>query len=237
MDLAHSRLLAGTPEEREHFDKLLREHNELQMAERLAAKESQDFARTHPHRQLDLVVDGMGGNTILPHCPKISKKLSGVPYLKMLVTGMLVLSAVTMRFMFAGLYHFPHNEDPIITIIHFTLLNFLLQRRYRPSVLVLHLDNCFKENKNAFMLAYICFLVHQGFFAEVELRYLITGHTHGEIDSLFSNIRKCSWGTVAHTLTEYLQMLQSVYHRLSCSGTFYPLFPVIKSVRPRSLLH
>ncbi|GBG80651.1 hypothetical protein CBR_g31111 [Chara braunii] len=55
-----------------------------------------------------------------------------------------------------------------------------------PIVLYLTLDNTSKENKNKFVLAYLVFLVKMNVFSKVKLNFLLVGHTHDDIDQMFS---------------------------------------------------
>ena len=55
-----------------------------------------------------------------------------------------------------------------------------------PRTLYLQLDNCSGANKNKYMLAYASTLVDLGVFDEVTLSFLMVGHTHEDIDQIFS---------------------------------------------------
>ena len=47
------------------------------------------------------------------------------------------------------------------------------------------MDNCGRENKNRFVLLYLCYLVLRKTFAEVTMNFLQVGHTHNDVDALF----------------------------------------------------
>ena len=55
-----------------------------------------------------------------------------------------------------------------------------------PRTLLLQLDNCGSENKNQYVFAYLSLLVARGVFDMVQLGFLMVGHTHEDIDALFS---------------------------------------------------
>jgi hypothetical protein len=57
-----------------------------------------------------------------------------------------------------------------------------------PKKLYLQLDNCTGSNKNKYMFAFADMLVRKGVFEEVVLSFLMVGHTHEDIDQLFSVI-------------------------------------------------
>jgi hypothetical protein len=48
------------------------------------------------------------------------------------------------------------------------------------------MDNCGRENKNQYVLSYLAYLVRQRMFSEVELSFLPVGHTHEDVDQMFS---------------------------------------------------
>ena len=55
-----------------------------------------------------------------------------------------------------------------------------------PHVLNLQLDNATGDNKNRFVFAFCSLLTYHGVFQEVTyINFLIVGHTHDDIDSLF----------------------------------------------------
>ena len=57
-----------------------------------------------------------------------------------------------------------------------------------PRTLYLQLDNCFRENKNTYVVAYLCWLVERWVFDEIFLSFLPTGHTHFDPDQFASRI-------------------------------------------------
>ncbi|ELR15619.1 uncharacterized protein ACA1_377230 [Acanthamoeba castellanii str. Neff] len=55
-----------------------------------------------------------------------------------------------------------------------------------PSTLYLQFDNCSWENKNKYMLAYCHWLVFNKVFQSITISFLPVGHTHEDIDQMFS---------------------------------------------------
>ena len=47
------------------------------------------------------------------------------------------------------------------------------------------MDNCARENKNQYVLAYLSYLVKSNLFNKVYLNFLKVGHTHIDVDALF----------------------------------------------------
>lgn len=50
------------------------------------------------------------------------------------------------------------------------------------------LDNTSKQNKNRFLVGYCAFLVQCGLFKSVRVSFLPVGHTHEDIDRVFSRV-------------------------------------------------
>ena len=52
------------------------------------------------------------------------------------------------------------------------------------------MDNCFRENKNKYVLAYMSYLIKCNLFARIEMSFMLVGHTHNDVDQLFYLIGK-----------------------------------------------
>lgn len=59
---------------------------------------------------------------------------------------------------------------------------------FKPRVLYLQLDNTTKQCKSQYVLGFLALLVAWGVFREVVVSFLPVGHTHEDIDQLFSRI-------------------------------------------------
>ena len=57
-----------------------------------------------------------------------------------------------------------------------------------PPILYIQVDNCARENKNQYLFAYLGLLVDWNVFKKIELNYLPVGHTHEDIDQMFSRL-------------------------------------------------
>ncbi len=56
--------------------------------------------------------------------------------------------------------------------------------------LFFQMDNCVKDNKNRHLLASLFFLITRKVFEEVQLGFLVIGHTHENIDGSFGYLSK-----------------------------------------------
>ncbi|CAM6082336.1 unnamed protein product [Calypogeia fissa] len=57
-----------------------------------------------------------------------------------------------------------------------------------PRHLHLQLDNSWKDNKNQTVIAFYSQLVGRGVFQTITLSFLMVGHTHEDVDALFSRV-------------------------------------------------
>jgi hypothetical protein len=54
-----------------------------------------------------------------------------------------------------------------------------------PPILNIQLDNACFDNKNRYVFSFFSLLVHKGVFREVYINFLLVGHTHEDIDTMF----------------------------------------------------
>ncbi|KAI8517519.1 hypothetical protein Bbelb_035360 [Branchiostoma belcheri] len=80
-----------------------------------------------------------------------------------------------------------------------------------PNTLYLQLDNSVKECKNNYIIAFAAWLVHLRIFRKVKLCYLMNGHTHEDVDQMFSRFSTHLERKDAPTIPELLQQLSNAY--------------------------
>ncbi len=59
-----------------------------------------------------------------------------------------------------------------------------------PRKLLFQMDNCMKDNKNRYLLAFLSFLTTRDVFEELQLGFLVVGHMHKDIDGCFGYLSK-----------------------------------------------
>jgi len=99
---------------------------------------------------------------------------------------------------FHGLSLFAHDSDTTISILYWKIRSLRIDGQCG-SKLQLHMDNCYRENKNKFVFAFCCMLVHMKWFEDICLFFLPPGHTHAENDAMFVPIGKGKWTTNCHS--------------------------------------
>jgi hypothetical protein len=81
------------------------------------------------------------------------------------------------------------NPNLVINILYLHLYEMFSSNKVRAPVLYVQADNCYKENKNKWVMFFCALLVSWGWFEEVYMSFLPVGHTHEDIDRLFSYLR------------------------------------------------
>jgi hypothetical protein len=84
----------------------------------------------------------------------------------------------------------PLGANVTIDILHRVLEAELASKGKLPRVLYLQLDNTTRQCKNQYVMAWMAYLVHIGLFDEIYVSFLPKGHTHEDIDQMFSCIAR-----------------------------------------------
>ena len=178
---------AKTAEERARLLDMIETHLADVRREKALYYDNRMRARREPKKYMSVVIDGADiRDHDLPHFAEASKLRSEFEGLKVHVYGALV-----------------HGHETVISTVgdhekqgHNVTINMLwevINRRFNaagelPEVLFLQLDNTTKQNKGQYLSGFLGMLVDQGIFKKVVLSFLPVGHTHEDIDQLFSRI-------------------------------------------------
>jgi hypothetical protein len=164
--------------------KLFRDHMQLIQEERGAYHNKRDSARIHRSKYLSIIMDGStqyGYN--MPHFKYTTKINSTVEKMKLHVTGVLVHG--WRAFMYTSNDRWIGGSSLSVEILQRTLAH-LEQDRALPPIFYLQLDNTSKDNKNNYVFVYLAWLIFRGIFQRIEVSFLPVGHTHEDIDQMFS---------------------------------------------------
>ena len=80
-----------------------------------------------------------------------------------------------------------------------------------PRILYLQLDNCFRENKNTYLFAWLSWLVERSVFDQVFISFLPTGHTHFDPDQFASRIAVALKFRNVKTVEEYIDAIRQCW--------------------------
>ncbi|XP_053381351.1 uncharacterized protein LOC123565970 [Mercenaria mercenaria] len=196
-------------ETRTRFRQLKEEHNERQMMERKYYYGKREASRKNPASFLSLIVDGMDqSKTNLPHFTgRKPKSINGADLLKTHITGVINHGHGGFH-TYVDVNEYPHDPNLTINIILKTLKRTAqMHENTLPPVCYIQADNCARENKNRYVLAFCELLVAEKIFNEVHLSFLYVGHTHEDVDAAFSKISEKLRTTDAETLDDLIALL------------------------------
>jgi len=159
----------------------------VQYSERVEYYTAREQSYHDPENILCIIIDAMTEtSTSVPLQSRESKGFQPATF-KTALIGALVHGA-------EGFYGYTTNgiKGARVTaeVIHRTLMKLKKTRKVWPKQLILQLDNTSAENKNHTVMAYCAWLVATGVFECVQVRFLMVGHTHEDIDGYFGLLRR-----------------------------------------------
>src|SRR5450759_4624541 len=105
-----------------------------------------------------------------------------------------------------------HNDGNLtITILQRVLNEWEEKHGVLPPVLYLQLDNTSRENKNNLLMTYLHMLVKKKIFKKIKIGFLLVGHTHDQIDQMFSTFSKRLGKHKAFTFEELRIIISQAY--------------------------
>ncbi|XP_071125906.1 uncharacterized protein [Mytilus edulis] len=222
------------PQKRQAIFREKQAHLHRIIMEKLAYYRRRTISRRRPDRYLSLIIDGMDNTkTSLPHFKdRKGKDLASTIPMKTHVTGA-INHGTHQKFVFTDIYQYKHDSNLTLNIL-MKLLWKASKGRPLPPVLYLQADNCFRENKNKFILSFLELLVHRRVFYEIQLSFLYVGHTHEDIDQIFSVFSDRLRHTDATTVPELHQNLYNAQELHGCYNVSGWLDPCIAGVKSHS---
>ena len=179
--------------------------------ERRKFRKHQEKARTNS-KYMTLIVDGMTqATTQLPHFER-KPSWVGKDQLDCHVIGSIIEDVgVYLEFSYKNI---GDDANVVIDNVHKAIIRTRADRKAKgkafPEVLYLQLDNV-SHNKGMNLYTYLSFLVHTGVFRKVKVNYLLVGHTHENIDQVFSRFSMALRRRNCLTLHELMECAKTCY--------------------------
>ena len=179
--------------------------------ERACYYESRDKAIRDPENYLSIIIDGADQSSyVLPYFYEKTKSLESKHKLKYKLMGGLA-HGHSKSYLMA----IPMNGDngPNLTIetLHQILVDLYATRGYLSKTLFLKLDNCTSQKKTNYVMVYLSLLVEWRLFEEVILTFLPVGHTHEDVDQMFSRLNLALQKVNAVTIGEFLAICKRAF--------------------------
>jgi hypothetical protein len=183
-------------------------HKKWQGRERAKYHKHRAKAMRYPDKYMSINFDGMDhSKTSLPAFKRESKLSASLERLNVHVTGVLVHNHELRAYVYTWLDNFPADSNISIHVILDVILR-MQKKGPLPPTLYIQADNCCRENKNKFLLGFLHILVERKVFKKIKLSFLPKGHTHEDVDQMFSRFAVALRGTHVTTVPE----LHKVFH-------------------------
>jgi hypothetical protein len=205
------KLQALTPAQKEHLRVEHKAHLNLQAFERSTYHSRRQQAEASPAFYTSYISDST--DFCIPHLVPTPSELDHVKRLSLHVVGVINHSA-NRKFLFVFPPTVPSNSNPVLTaeLMSLILLHSKLTMPAAP-VCYKQVDNCWRENKNRYELAFMCWLIHMGLFHEVLLSMMLPGHTHEDVDAMFGNVSTALFKNKVVSLPDFISMVQHTFAR------------------------
>ncbi|XP_053385302.1 uncharacterized protein LOC123524917 isoform X2 [Mercenaria mercenaria] len=170
--------------QREELIQKRKKHLEQQNAERQKYYKHISKAKFTPSKYVSIILDAMDQEkTSIPKMYETPKSLGNIWKVKINLMGAIVHGYGLYGFFDS--FQWSHGAAYTISI----LVQVLLLLDNIPDTLYIQLDNCLGQNKNRYVLGFLAKLVEENIFKKVKLSFLMVGHTHEDIDQLFSRYK------------------------------------------------
>lgn len=158
---------------------------------------------------MGLAIDGFDQKkTELPHIRRRPKDIDGLQYIHVHVVGCLIFSKTTTPYVFVNYPNIPNDGNLTIHVIQEVIRTW---DGPLPKNLYVQLDNTSRENRNKLVIAYLNMLVEKDVFKKVKLGFLLVGHTHDQIEQMFSRFSVGLNGKDVKTTRDMCTVFQRKY--------------------------
>ena len=140
---------------------------------------------------------------------KTASKIPGdenYPRLRTAVLGVKVHGKEQSNYVYLSHPDIPHGANFCLQGLYSTLEKVGFDNL--PDTLRLQLDNTVKDNKNKHVFTSLALLVKTGVFKEIYVSFLPVGHTHEDIDQLFSRISAMLKGKPVGSVAELIRLIK-----------------------------
>ena len=167
------------------------EHHMFVRRERGAYYLRRQDAHKHPDKYFSLIIDAADQSAFAsPHFCNHKKQDDGHWRIAQSLMGALVHGVQAFGFTFQQ--NIKHGSNITVEALHRVVVwlweNKAQRGIFKQSVMYLQLDNTSKQCKSKYVLGYLALLVAWRVFKEIIVSFLLVGHTHEDIDQLFSRV-------------------------------------------------
>jgi hypothetical protein len=193
-------------------DLLLEKHRTQQSEERKKLGKHRKKCLSDPQKYIGIVIDGMDKKkTRLPHWYKVPKSADESCLLQMHVVGCLVYHGEIFSRVYLNYPTLRNDSNLIITILQRIWEEWRNKPCGLPPKFYFQLDNTCRENKNNLLFTYLHMLLKKKVFQKIKVGFLLVGHTHDNIDQMFSRFSTRLSKSRAFVYKDLCQVIQESY--------------------------
>ncbi len=193
------------------YAELKRKHRRKVWEEKRKYYHHRHKARTHPEKYMSIIIDGMDqSKTDIPQFVRDTKDSDSVRRLKSCITGVLIHGHAPHAICYVSPDRYPKDSNMSCAILMDTLRRCQAHAPL-PPVLYLQLDNTTRENKNQNVVSLCAALVEKGIFDKVRISFLPVGHTHEDIDQMFSRFAAALRIRDVYTPSEFAEVIKESF--------------------------
>ncbi|XP_055998549.1 uncharacterized protein LOC125678464 [Ostrea edulis] len=162
-------------------------------------------------KYISIIIDNMDqSKTNLPRFPTYHKGDANLTRLHHHVTGVLA-HGQKKSYIFTWTDKFGMDCNITINCL-LEVLNDISEENSLPPTLYIQADNSAKDNKNFILMGFLANLVQRKIFKKIKLSFLMVGHTHEDVDQMFSRLSVHLSGKSIPTLPVLQSLMKDAYH-------------------------
>jgi len=170
----------------------------------------QQKAINNPQKYLSMIIDGADWyNYAVPYFATKTHTSSKIFRVPLYLIGVLVHGRGSKCYVVPG--HFKQGTNVVLDVLIRQLKAMKSRNEHIPTTLCLQLDNTCKQNKNKYLVGMLAYLVQRGVFKKVLVSFLPKGHTHEDIDQLFSRLVTALMSRDARSVAELMTIIEHSY--------------------------
>jgi len=181
-------------------------HSELHRAERWLYHQRRYTAKLLPYQYMSIIIDAPKPLE-LPNTERSPKEQ--IARLPISMEG-LINHSERKRLLSLILPLWPHDPNRTMTVI-FDHIREIAETKPLPPTLYVQGDNCSADNKNISLFGLFSLLIYHRWFEEIILSFLIPGHTHEDIDQMFSTWEIFARNETIETIPQFINLQDKIY--------------------------
>jgi len=159
-------------------------------------------------RYMSIIIDGMDQDkSNVPRSSTNAKEIKAVEPYPFSVVGVMVHGFEYRSYLVKPTWK--HDTNLTIHLLMKTLVRVLETTGRIPPILYLQMDNCWRENKNQYMMTFLSLLIKLKVFVKIKLNFDLVGHTHEDIDQMFKVLNEYLKREHIPTFERLLELVQN----------------------------